>query len=122
MESFLSKSMEFTYRFGNGLCFLYTLKRIGYKIVHLSLSIITTGIAMLICHLQLEMKSKTECPFLMYRLFVKIQHLPFLSTVNLHLVEFIHILTAFYHLPLNLVLFTQSLIGASKYAQVNISH
>ena len=32
-------------------------------------------------------KSKTECPFLMYRLFVKIKHLPLLSTANLPLVE-----------------------------------
>ena len=44
---------------------------------------------MLTCHLQLKTKSKTECPFLMYRLFVKIKHLPFLTTVNLPLVEFI---------------------------------
>ena len=31
---------------------------------------------MLTCHLPLKVKSKTECPFLMYRLFVKIKHLP----------------------------------------------
>ena len=31
---------------------------------------------MLTCHLQLKVKSKTECPVLMYRLFVKIKHLP----------------------------------------------
>ena len=37
---------------------------------------------MLTCNLQLKGKSKTECPSLMYRLFVKIKHLPLLSTVN----------------------------------------
>ena len=31
----------------------------------------------------IESKSKTECPFLIYRLVVKIKHLPPLSTVNL---------------------------------------
>ena len=57
---------------------------------------------MLTCQLQLKMKSKAECPFLMHRLFVKIKHLPHVSTV--HLVEFINILTASYHLPVSLVL------------------
>ena len=37
------------------------------------------------------MKSKTQRPLVMYRLFVKIKHLPLLSTVNLPFVEFIHI-------------------------------
>ena len=64
------------------------------------------------CHLQLNVKSKTECPFFMYRLFGKIKHLPLLSTVNIPLMEFIHILTAFYHLPISLVLFTHSFIDA----------
>ena len=68
------------------------------------------------------MKSKTECPFLMYRLYVKIKHLPLLSTINLTLVEFIHILTAFYHLPIRLVQGRPSLIDASKYAQVGINY
>ena len=31
---------------------------------------------MLKCHLQLKVKSKEECPFLMYTLFVKVKHLP----------------------------------------------
>ena len=57
----------------------------------------------------------------MYRLFVKIKHLPLMSTINLPLVEFIHILTAFYHLPISLVLFTHSLIDASEYAPVGLS-
>ena len=74
------------------------------------------------CHLQLKMKNKTECPFLMYRLVVKIKHLPPLSIVNLPLVEFIHILTAFYHLPISLVLFTRSLIDVSEYAQVGLNY
>ena len=55
---------------------------------------------MLTCHLQMKMKSKTECPFLMWRLFVKIKHLPFLFIVNLSLVGFIYILRAFYQLPI----------------------
>ena len=37
------------------------------------------------------MKDKTQRPVLMYRLFVKIKHLPLMSTVNLPFVEFIHI-------------------------------
>ena len=35
---------------------------------------------MLTCHLQLKVKRKTECPFLMYTLFVKIKHLPLFET------------------------------------------
>ena len=70
----------------------------------------------------LKIKSKTECPFLMYRLFVTIKHLQILSTVNLPLVEFVHILTTFYHLPTSLVLFTNSLIDASEYARVGRNH
>ena len=50
---------------------------------------------MLTCHLQLKIKSNSECPFLLYRLFEKVKHLPLQSTVNLPLVEFIHILTGF---------------------------
>ena len=42
---------------------------------------------MLTYHLQLRMKSKTECHF---RLFVKIKHLPLLSTANLPLVVYTH--------------------------------
>ena len=36
--------------------------------------------------------------------------------------EFIHILTAFYHLPISLVLFAHSLIHASEYAQVGLNY
>ena len=60
--------------------------------------------------------------FMILRLFVKIKHLPLLSTVNLPLVTFIHILTAFYHLPVSLVLFTHSLIDACKFAQVGLNY
>ena len=77
---------------------------------------------MLTCHLRLKVKSKTECPFLMYRLFMKIKHLPPLPTVNLPLVQFIHILTAFYHLPISLVLFTHSLIDVYEFAQVGLKY
>ena len=72
---------------------------------------------MLTCHLQFKVKSETEFPFLMYRLFVKVKHLPHLSTVSISLVKFIHILTAFYHLRKRLVLYTDLLIDALEYAQ-----
>ena len=76
---------------------------------------------MLTCHLRLKVKSKTESPFLMYRLVVKTKHLPPLSIVNLPLAEFIHILTAFYDLPISLVLFTHSLINAYEFAQAGLN-
>ena len=72
----------------------------------------------LTCYLQLKMKSKAECPFLMYRLFVKIKHSLLLSILNLLLVEFLQILTGFYHLPVSLILFSHFLIDASEYPQV----
>ena len=105
-------------------------KKNGYKIDHLTLSLITTNVMMMIslfpslnrtfrilpefskwplllrCHLQLKMKSKIERPFLMCRLFVRIKHLPFLSTANLPLVEAIHIFIGFYHLPIRYCLHT----------------
>ena len=68
------------------------------------------------------MKSKTESPFLRYRLFVKIKNLPPLSTRKLSLVEFIHIMTAVYDLPISLVLFTHLLIDPSEYAQVGLNY
>ena len=70
----------------------------------------------------IERESKTDCPFLMYLLFLKIKYFPILSTINLPLVEFIHILTDFYHLPVSLVLFTHSLIDACEFAQVVLNH
>ena len=72
--------------------------------------------------IKLKVKSKTDCPFLMYRLFLKIKYLPILSTVNLPLVEFIHILTDFYHLPISLVMFTHSLTDACEFALVELNH
>ena len=48
--------------------------------------------------------------------------IPLRSIVNLPLVEFIHILTAFYHLPISLVLFKDSLLDASEYAQVGLNY
>ena len=77
---------------------------------------------MLTCFLRLKVKGKTECPFLIYRLFVKIKHLPPLSTVKLPLVEFIHILPVFSHLPISLVLFTHSLIEAYEFVQVGLNY
>ena len=58
----------------------------------------------------------------MHRLFTKIKQLLFLSTVNLPLEEFIHILTASYHLHISLVLFAHSLIDASEYAQAGLNY
>ena len=69
---------------------------------------------MLTCHLQLKVKSKTKCPLLMHRLIVTIKHLPLLSNVNVSLVEFIYMLTAFYQLPISLVLPTHSIKDAFK--------
>ena len=70
----------------------------------------------------IEREKQTDCPFLMYRLFLKIKYLPILSTVNLPLVEFIHILTDFYHLSISLVLFTHSLTDACEFALVELNH
>ena len=70
---------------------------------------------------KIESKKRSRMS-LMYRLFMKIKHLPYLSTVNLSLVEFKHILTAFSHLPFSLVLFTHCLVDASKYAQAGLNY
>ena len=43
-------------------------------------------------------------------------------TTNLPLVEFLHILTAFYHLLISLVLFTHSLKDACEFAQVGLNY
>ena len=69
----------------------------------------------------IESEEQNRIPFLMYRLVVKIKHLPPLSTVNLPLVEFIQFLTAFYHLPTMMEMFTHSLIDASNFAQVGLN-
>ena len=77
---------------------------------------------MLTCHLQLKVKSKTECTFLTYRLLMKIKHLPLLSTVRLLLVEFVQILTTFHHLSVHVVLFAQLLIDACEFAVVGLNY
>ena len=58
----------------------------------------------------------------MYKLFVEIEHLPLLSTINLPLVELIQILTVFYQLPIILVLFTHLLIDTCKFALVGLNY
>ena len=44
------------------------------------------------------------------------------SSPKVPLVNFIHILTDFYHLPVSLVMFTNSLIDACRFAQVGLNH
>ena len=44
------------------------------------------------------------------------------SAPKVPLVDFIHILTDFYHLPVSLVLFTHSLIDACEFAQIGLNH
>ena len=53
----------------------------------------------------------------MFRLFVTLKHLLLLSNINLSFEELINILTAFYNLPVSLILFTHLLLDASKYTQ-----
>ena len=53
---------------------------------------------------------------------MKIKYLPLLPTVNLPSMEFIHILTAFHHLPISSVLFTHSLINACEFAQAGLNY
>ena len=50
------------------------------------------------------------------------KYFPILSTVNLPLVEFIQILTDFYHLRISLALFTHSLIDACEFALIEVNH
>ena len=52
----------------------------------------------------------------------KVKHLQLLSTANLPLVEFIHTLTDFCHLPISLALFTRSLVDDSEYTQVGLNY
>ena len=61
----------------------------------------------LTCHLKLKMKSKTECCFLMYRLFM--------NTVNLPLCAFAMLFA------ISLALFKHSFIDASELAQVGLN-
>ena len=59
---------------------------------------------------------------MMYRLFVKIKSLILLPTANQVLVEFMHILRAFCHLLTSLVPSKNSLIDASRNAQVVLNY
>ena len=93
------------------MVFLYTLKRIDYKIVHLTLSFITTS------------GSKNEKQNRMRFLDVRIirEDKTFTTSVysNFTFSEIYTHLIAFYHIPISLVLFTYTLIDdASEYAQV----
>ena len=72
-------------------------------------------------HVNWKWKAK-QYPFLMYRLFVKIKHLLFLSTINIPLLKFMHILVALYHLLISLVLFTDSLTDYFDYAQIGLNY
>ena len=69
----------------------------------------------------IENEKQNRMSILDYRLSMTIKHLPLLSTVNLSVLGFMHILTASYHLTKSLVLRTHSLIDTSKYAQVGLN-
>ena len=58
----------------------------------------------------------------MFRLFVTLKHLSFLSNINLPLKELMNILTAFYNLPVSLILFTHLLLDACKYTQFALNY
>ena len=55
-----------------------------------------------------ENEKQNRMPFFMYRLFIKIKHLPLLFTV--------------YHLRVSLVLFRHSLLDASEYAKFGLNY
>ena len=115
------------------MLFLYTSKRIGCENVHISLGLITAAAVLMVylfClphqreHLEAfrsflncwhanisfttENEKRNRMSFFMYRLFIKIKHLPLLFTV--------------YHLPISLVLFRHSLLDASEYAQFGLNY
>ena len=69
---------------------------------------------MLTFHLRLKVKKKTERPFLKYKSFIKIKHLPFLSTVNQPLVEFRHFDSFLPSTFISLALFTHLAIDVFK--------
>ena len=69
-----------------------------------------------------ESQKQNRMSFLDVQIKKKVKHLTILSTVNLPLVEFMHILTAFYYLPISLVLVTHSLTDACEFAQVGLNH
>ena len=109
------------------MLFLYTLKRIGYKIVLLFLSLITTDVddsfVLLTSpeafqnflngwHFNMSFTIENEKQNMFSWLFTNIKQHPLLPAINLPLEDFILILAAFYHLPISLVLFTHSLVDA----------
>ena len=120
------------------MLFLYTLKGIGHKIVHLTLSLITTGgiddIFVLFTspeHLEvfrngrytnmlftIENEKQSRMSFLDVQI---IREDKTLATSVYRLYTF-YILTVSYYLPISLVLFTHSLIDASEYAQVGLNY
>ena len=53
---------------------------------------------------------------------MQIRHLPLLSSINLPLVELIHILTVFCHQPISFLLFAHSLVGSPEYVQVDLNY
>ena len=69
----------------------------------------------------IESEKQNRMSFLDVQISPEDKYLPTLSTVNPPLVEFIHILTAFYHLPGTLVLFTHSLIDAYEFPQFGLN-
>ena len=62
--------------------------------------------------LKTESEKQNSISFLPVQVICEINHLPIPSSLNLLIVAFIHISTAFYHLAISLVLFTHSLIDA----------
>ena len=68
----------------------------------------------------IENEKKNKMIFLDVQIICEGETLQLLSTVNLPLIGFIDILTAFYHLPMRL--FTNLLEDASKYSQVGINY
>ena len=64
----------------------------------------------------------TSISFLNLQIIREDKYLPLLSPANLPLLEFIHVLTAFYHLTIGFVWYTHSLIDASEYAQVGVNY
>ena len=123
------------------MLFLYTLKRIGYKIVLLLLSLITTDVddsfVLLTStenveafqnflngwHFNISFTIENEKQNMFSWLFMNIKQHPLLSAINLSLEDFILILAAFYHLLISLVLFTHFLwkcgcVCMHNYAQI----
>ena len=87
------------------ISYKYILKIIGYKIVHLTLGIIIFVLFNSPKHLEI------------FHNFLNGRHANMSFTM-----EFIHILTVFYHQPISLVLFTDLLIDACEFALVGLNY